>query len=95
MKFTQGKPLSVSSLLANFSKTCHIQIHIYLQTNIFMILTLIAHSREDPYGDEPLMKVLRDVCDPSVNRRPQVPERAPQKMVDLMKKCWSADPFYR
>lgn len=53
------------------------------------------YAREDPYKGEALMKVLRDVCDPSVNRRPRVPETMPQKMIDIMKKCWSADPFYR
>lgn len=53
------------------------------------------YARKDPYEGEPLMKVLREVCDPCINRRPPVPETMPQKIVDTMKKCWSADPFYR
>lgn len=53
------------------------------------------YAREDPYKGQKLMRVLSEVCDPSVNRRPNIPERMPQKMVDMMKKLWSADPHYR
>jgi len=53
------------------------------------------YARKDPYEGEAMMKVLCQVCDPSINRRPDVPETMPQKMADIMKKCWSPDPFYR
>ena len=55
------------------------------------------YSRKDPYeGDgEDFRATLRKVCDRRVNKRPQIPNNCPPKMVDLMKKCWSPDPFTR
>lgn len=35
------------------------------------------------------------VCDPRVNKRPPVPDCCPPRVVDIMKKCWSPDPFLR
>jgi len=60
------------------------------------IILFEIYAREDPYeGDGHLMKVLHDVCNPRINKRPYVPETMPPKMVDIMKKCWAADPFFR
>lgn len=35
------------------------------------------------------------MCDPRVNKRPPVPSTCPPKMVEIMKKCWSSDAFFR
>ena len=53
------------------------------------------YSRKQPYEGENPRKVLRRVCDPRINFRPPVPATCPPKMVDIMTKCWSQDPFFR
>lgn len=53
------------------------------------------YSRKDPYHGEPFKEVLRKVCDRRINKRPPVPTACPEKIADLMKKCWSPDPFLR
>jgi len=59
------------------------------------IILYEIYSRKSPYEGEHFRDVLRKVCDRRVNKRPEVPETCPPKMVDLMKKCWSPDPFFR
>ena len=54
-----------------------------------------VYSRKSPYQDENFREVLRKVCNRRVNKRPEIPDTCPQKLVDLMKKCWSPDPTYR
>ena len=53
------------------------------------------YAREDPYKGEDFRDTLRKICDRRVNKRPPVPTTCPNKMADLMKKCWSPDPFFR
>ena len=53
------------------------------------------YGRKTPYEGEHPRKILRKVCDPRVNKRPPVPDSCPPKMVDIMTKCWSEDPFFR
>jgi hypothetical protein len=53
------------------------------------------YGRANPYENEHPRKVLRLVCDPRVNKRPPVPRMCPPKMVEIMTKCWSQDPFFR
>ena len=53
------------------------------------------YSREDPYKGEDFRTTLRKVCDRRVNKRPTIPAAMPPKFVDLMKKCWSPDPYFR
>jgi len=52
-------------------------------------------AREDPYKGEDFRETLRKVCDRRANKRPGVPETCPPKMVEIMKKCWNPDPFFR
>jgi len=52
-------------------------------------------AREDPYKGEDFRDTLRKVCDRRANKRPGVPETCPPKMEEIMKKCWSPDPFFR
>lgn len=53
------------------------------------------YGRKCPYEGEHPRKVLRKVCDPRINLRPPIPPICPPKMVDIMTKCWSQDPFFR
>jgi len=53
------------------------------------------YAREAPFEGEDPRKVLPKVCHPRLNKRPTVPESCPPKMVELMKKCWSANAFFR
>lgn len=53
------------------------------------------YGRKNPYEGEHPRKILRKICDPRVNKRPPVPGTCPPKMVDIMTKCWSQDPFFR
>jgi guanylate cyclase len=59
------------------------------------IILYEIYSRQNPYQGEHFRDTLRKICDPRVNKRPPVPACCPPKMADLMKKCWSPDPFFR
>lgn len=59
------------------------------------IILYEIYAREDPYKGEDFRDTLRKVCDRRVNKRPPIPASTPPKMVDMMKKCWSPDPFFR
>lgn len=61
----------------------------------FGIILYEIYGRKNPYEGENPRQVLRKVCDPRVNKRPPVPDTCPPKMVDIMCKCWSQDPFFR
>eukprot|EP00980_Cylindrotheca_fusiformis_P012081 scaffold2910_cov86-Cylindrotheca_fusiformis.AAC.1 len=47
------------------------------------------YSRQIPYEGENPRKVLRKVCDPRINYRPNMPGTCPKRMADIMRKCWS------
>ena len=53
------------------------------------------YERKEPFSGEDPRKILPKVCHPRINLRPAVPESCPPKMVDIMKKLWSANPFFR
>jgi hypothetical protein len=53
------------------------------------------YSRKIPYEGEHPRKILRKVCDPRINYRPQIPGTCPKRMSEIMQKCWSSDPFFR
>lgn len=53
------------------------------------------YARQDPFEGEDPRKILPKVCHPRVNKRPPVPESCPPKIADIMKKCWSANAFFR
>lgn len=59
------------------------------------ILLFEVYSRKNPYEGEDFKQVLQRVCDRRINKRPAIPETAPPKMVDLMKRCWSRDENFR
>ena len=53
------------------------------------------YARQDPFEGEDPRKVLPKVCHPRVNKRPLIPAACPPKITDIVKKCWSANPFMR
>jgi class 3 adenylate cyclase len=61
----------------------------------FGIIMYEIYGRATPYEGEHPRQVLRKVCDPRINKRPPVPPTCPAKMVEIMTKCWSPDPFFR
>lgn len=50
---------------------------------------------KEPYEGENPREVLRQVCNPRVNRRPVVPRSCPPKMLETIKRCWHANPESR
>ena len=61
----------------------------------FAIMLYECYSRQDPYTGENPHEVLKNVCDPRKNKRPEIPTVCPPKIIDVMKKCWSPDPSSR
>ena len=62
--------------------------------SLAMILFEI-YARASPFEGEDPRKVLPKVCHPRLNKRPPIPDCCPPRMVELMKKCWSANAFFR
>ncbi len=53
------------------------------------------YARAGPFEGEDPRKLLPKICHPRLNKRPPIPESCPPKIVDLMKKCWSPNAFFR
>ncbi|KAG7367635.1 adenylate and guanylate cyclase catalytic domain containing protein [Nitzschia inconspicua] len=53
------------------------------------------YARQAPFEGEDPKKVLPKVCSPRINKRPSIPDACPPRMADIIKKCWSANPFFR
>jgi class 3 adenylate cyclase len=53
------------------------------------------YARAGPFEGEDPRKILPKVCHPRLNKRPPIPETCPSRIVDLMKKCWSSNAFFR
>ena len=67
----------------------------FLSFHSIGIILYEVYSRKSPYEGEDFRDVLRKVCNRRINKRPGIPPCMPQKMVDLMKKCWSHDVSFR
>ena len=61
----------------------------------FGIMLYEVYSRKDPYEGEDHLEVLRQVADPAVNKRPQVPMACPPKVASIMTDCLVPDPNKR
>jgi guanylate cyclase len=53
------------------------------------------YGRQEPFEGEYPKQLLPKICHPRLNKRPNIPDSCPPKMADIMKKCWSANPFFR
>jgi guanylate cyclase len=65
--------------------------------DIYSVAMIIyeIYARAGPFEGEDPRKILPKVCHPRLNKRPPVPETCPPKMVELMKKCWNVNAFFR
>ena len=61
----------------------------------FGIILFEVYSRKDPYEGEDYQEVLKQVADPKVNKRPQVPAAIPHPMKALMDVCLQGLPEER
>ena len=59
------------------------------------IILYEIYARKNPYAGKDFRDTLRKICDRRTNKRPNIPETAPPKMVETMKNCWSPDPLFR
>ena len=53
------------------------------------------YARSGPFEGEDPRKLLPKICHPRLNKRPPIPKACPPKMVEIMKKCWGANPCFR
>jgi len=53
------------------------------------------YSRKDPYEGEEYLEVVKEVCDPMINKRPPVPVAMPACIAALMQECLVATPDER
>jgi guanylate cyclase, other len=56
----------------------------------FGIMLFELYARAEPYDGEQLESVLREVCDPTINKRPPVPVDTPAAIASLMQECHSS-----
>ena len=61
----------------------------------FGIILYEVYAQEDPYPGEDTDEVLRQVCDPTIDKRPPIPDAAPARLAELMKECIVRDPSKR
>lgn len=56
----------------------------------FGIMLFELYARAEPYDGEPFETVLKEVCDPTINKRPPVPLDTPAAIASLMQECHSS-----
>lgn len=61
----------------------------------FGIMLYEIYSRKEPYAGEDPVKVVEDVADVNVCKRPPVPPACPPKAAQLMEECLHSDPLKR
>ena len=61
----------------------------------FGIILYEVYSRKDPYEGEIYSEVIKDICDPAVNKRPPIPADMPYDIEHIMQECIKADPASR
>lgn len=61
----------------------------------FGVILFEVYSRRDPYEGEQYEDVMAQIVDPTICKRPPVPESCPTKIQTLMKECLLDCPNYR
>ena len=61
----------------------------------FGIILYELYSRQDPYEGENPTRVLNEIVDKKINKRPPVPEVCPTRIAEIMKECVDANPEKR
>lgn len=57
----------------------------------FGIMLFELYSRSEPYENEPFEMVIKEICDPNINKRPPIPPNTPAAISLLMKECYSSN----
>jgi len=61
----------------------------------FGIIIYEIYSRKEPYEGEDPQIVLKQVCDPKINKRPSLPPSCPPKISAIVSECVHVDPELR
>ena len=61
----------------------------------FGIILYELYSRKDPYDREDPAKVLSEIVNTKINKRPPVPEGCPSRIAEIMKECIDGNPEKR
>jgi len=61
----------------------------------FGVILYELYSRKEPYEGEEAAEVLKLVADPSVCKRPPIPDSCPKQVQDIMNECLNHDPQKR
>ena len=61
----------------------------------FGIILYELYSRKNPYEGEPSKQVLKEIVDPTINKRPPIPKGCPSMIANIMKECADANPEKR
>jgi class 3 adenylate cyclase len=61
----------------------------------FGIILYELYSRKDPYEGEKATRVLEEICDKTINKRPPVPLGCPPKIAEIMNECVDGQPGKR
>jgi len=86
-----GTPFWMAPELLRGDSTNTIESDVYS----FGIILYEVYSRKEPYEGENASRVLRDVANPEVNKRPPIPSTCPNPMQSLMIDSTNADPILR
>lgn len=61
----------------------------------FGIVLYEVYSRKEPYNNEDVKLVLKDIKDPKIQKRPPFPPGCSPDICGLMRDCWQEYPFQR
>ena len=87
----KGTPLWMAPEILRDESDCTSASDVYS----FGILLYEIYARKDPYDGEDYRVVLREVCDPIINRRPNPPSNMPTRVAALMHDCLVSKPEER
>ena len=61
----------------------------------FGVILYECFSRKEPYEGEDYHKILTQIADPKIHKRPPTPRDCPPQMASLMAECWVDNPEAR
>lgn len=82
-----GTPFWMAPELLSRKSPCSTESDVYA----FGILLYEVYSRKEPYEGEPVKRVLREVMDIDIQKRPPIPKGCPPLIASIMADCGHAD----